>query len=222
MNLLKSEAGLILYKHIKSKLCVFWVWTNLYFPPFWHKPQHLQLSMSARLSTQLHSKTSVRKPVHVHHTQERQQRCSLGSGGPDWIDSAGSQRKACLLRCLESAQVVDMQGNGAARSSPALELIKLQTHLAGCPPLSSCMHCTEFWHWHSYRLNTPNHLSLHTQEVCHQSSRRIIPNLTALFCLFPTKSNLHLFFFDVRKHLLPQLSHTCTSFGSAQCFIPLQ
>lgn len=54
--------------------------------------------------------------------------------GPNWIDSSGSQRRACLLRCLESAQVVDMQGDGAARSSPALELIKLQTQLAECPP----------------------------------------------------------------------------------------
>lgn len=46
-----------------------------------------------------------------------------------------------------------MQGDRAARSSPALELIKLQTQLAGCPPPSPCT--AELWHWHSYRLNPP-------------------------------------------------------------------
>ena len=78
------------------------------------------LSARPTIEPQLHSNVHWRKkkkkksPVHAHYREERQERSSLGSTGPCWIDSSGSQRSACLLRCLESAQVVDMQGDGAA------------------------------------------------------------------------------------------------------------
>lgn len=46
-----------------------------------------------------------------------------------------AQSGAFLLRCLENAQVVDMQDDRAARSLPPLELIKLQTQLARMSPI---------------------------------------------------------------------------------------
>lgn len=54
------------------------------------------------------------KAAHVYYREERQERNSLVSAGPIWIPSSGSQRRVCLLRCLENAQVVDMQGDRAA------------------------------------------------------------------------------------------------------------
>lgn len=82
----------------------------------------------------------------------------------------GSQRTACQLRCSESTQVVDMQGDGA--SSPALELIKLQTQLAKCPPpLSLPCHLlspptAQLSHQHSYNHISPTNQVTHMQVTC--------------------------------------------------------
>lgn len=138
-----------------------------------------QSSLLCSLELQFHRYIYVWKLVYPHRTEQTQERSSLGSTGPCWIGSSGSQRRVCLLRCLESVQVVDMQGDGAAHSLPALELIKLQTQLAGCPlpPLLPLPCTAELWHRHSYRLNT----TIHTSSVQPRELHSLIQNIVFLY-----------------------------------------
>lgn len=88
-----------------------------------------------------------------------------------------------------------MQGDGAAHNSPALELIKLQTQLAGCPlPLPSATGPGQAWHQHSY---TPNPLLIthpswgvcaHSQWFPNHLVALHLPQITPFSLLFRTIS----------------------------------